>query len=167
MLKHWKWETSVLHFHQWKVNPVRNSKKKNRGYKAIRPNRIYRTFTLNTKQYTFYSGPHGTFFQNCLHKISQSKYQQVQENWNNFLHPIRSLWIKVGYQKQQKAYRLITLCWVKKYGSRQIERNYRLFRIQWKWIYSILKYMGHNEDWSKRKSGESVKTCTASNWEIW
>ena len=49
----------------------------------------------------------GNFLQNWLWIWTQSKSQQIQENWNSYLHPIRPQWIEAGYQQHQKAHKFI------------------------------------------------------------
>ena len=69
---------------------------------------IYRTFHPNTKEYTFFSVPHGTFskIDHILsHKASVNIYKKSEITFCILLLP----WIKAGFgqQKQQKAYKLM------------------------------------------------------------
>ena len=51
---------------------------------------IYKTYHPNTKEYTFFSAPHGTFSKTdhiLSHKANLSRYQK---NWNNLLYLIGS-----------------------------------------------------------------------------
>lgn len=79
---------------------------------------IIKTFywlTFMSQQYSLVNTPpqvpHGrNFLQNWSHIQTQSKSQHIQQNLNNFLHPVRPPQIKVKYQqwqKHQKAYKLL------------------------------------------------------------
>lgn len=43
---------------------------------------------------------------------TQSRLQQIEENWNTTLHPICPLQIKTGYEWQQKVYKLMETEWL-------------------------------------------------------
>ena len=81
---------------------------------------IYRTFRPSTKEYTFFSAPHGTISKTdhiLGHKASLNRYKKIEINYC-----IRQSWIKVGFQqqKQKKVYNswkmnniLLNYHWVK------------------------------------------------------
>jgi exonuclease III len=57
---------------------------------------IYRTFYPKTKEYTFFSAPHGTFSKidhKIGHKTGLNRYKNIEP-----MHPIRSPWTKADFQ---------------------------------------------------------------------
>ena len=63
---------------------------------------IHRTFHSKTKGYTFFSTKGCYLLQNWPYNGSQNRPQQIQEDWNNPIHPIRSPWSQAGLKYQQK-----------------------------------------------------------------
>ena len=59
---------------------------------------IYRTFPPNTKEYTFYTATHGTFFKIDHILENKAKLNRYKNNWRNPLYLIRSPWFKVRIQ---------------------------------------------------------------------
>ena len=59
----------------------------------------YRTFHLNTKEYTLFSVPHGTFSE-IGHILCKKQTSTDTKNWNNSLYLIGSPWHKVSIQQQ-------------------------------------------------------------------
>jgi exonuclease III len=62
---------------------------------------IYRTFHPKKKEYTFFSVPHGTFskIDHIIgHTHKKNNPQQIQEDRNNIMHPVRSPWPEAGLQ---------------------------------------------------------------------
>jgi hypothetical protein len=60
---------------------------------------VYRTFHPKTREYTFFSAPHGNFSiidHIIKHKTSLNRYKKA--NWNNHIHSIRSPWTKARLQ---------------------------------------------------------------------
>ena len=60
---------------------------------------IYMTFHPKSKEYTFFSAPHGTFSKTdhiIGHKTDLNTYKK--EDQKNIMRPIRSLWNKAGLQ---------------------------------------------------------------------
>ena len=67
---------------------------------------IYRTFYPNTKEYTFFSVPHGNFSKigHILnHKASLKRHKKIEISLILFRPP----WIKIGLEQQQKAYKFM------------------------------------------------------------
>ena len=59
---------------------------------------IYRTFHPKTKEYTFFSAPHNNFSKTDYIIGHKNKPQQIQENWSNPMHSIRSTQTKARLQ---------------------------------------------------------------------
>ena len=59
---------------------------------------IERIFHPKTEEYTFFSVPHSTCYKVHHPFDHKQKLELIQENWNNLMHPIRSLWAKAGLQ---------------------------------------------------------------------
>jgi hypothetical protein len=72
---------------------------------------VYITFHLKTKEYTF-SATHDTFYKS-EHIIDQKNgSQQIQEDGNNPMHPMRSSWTKSGlHHHHQQQNRKSTNTW--------------------------------------------------------
>jgi hypothetical protein len=66
---------------------------------------IYRTFHPHTKDYTFFSAPHRTFFKidHILHhKASFNRYKKIEPPTPCPLHPTRLSWINFGKRNNRK-----------------------------------------------------------------
>ena len=61
---------------------------------------IYRTFHLNTKEYTFFSVSHGTFSKIDHILSNKANRNRFKKKWNNPLDFIASPWLKVRMQQQ-------------------------------------------------------------------
>ena len=65
-----------------------------------------KTFQPNTKEYTFFPAPHGTFSKIDHILGTQNKYQQMKKKCNNSLCFIRSPCVKVGVKQQHKVHKI-------------------------------------------------------------
>ena len=93
----WWCGTSIPNSHQWTYHPGKHWTDNigaNKCYKTNVPNRYLQRFNPNTKEYTLFSAPQGSFSKIPTYSI-KSKTQQKQKHSNKVLHHIRRPQIKL------------------------------------------------------------------------